>query len=272
MPEYSTLDNPRFCTYADCGRKHYANGLCHGHYQQLQRGVVLRPLAEPRRTGPVKQAQPCAFDPCGKPARTGGLCSGHRNQRDKGRELTPLRTRKTNGSTVICGFGDCGNDTAGGAHGLCRGHYRQKRLGRDLEPLPDWNDNTARDDTGRKRCAGCRDWKSAGSFHKDAHRPDGLQARCRACIRSEMLVRTYGISVAQYEVMLSRQGGGCAICGVGESSDGSFLAVDHDHACCPDTKSCGGCVRGLLCRSCNQGLGCFRDDIERMRNAIEYLS
>jgi hypothetical protein len=35
-----------------------------------------------------------------------------------------------------------------------------------------------------------------------------------------------------------------------------FLCVDHDQACCPDEKrSCGNCIRGLLCLAGNTALG-----------------
>jgi hypothetical protein len=47
-----------------------------------------------------------------------------------------------------------------------------------------------------------------------------------------------------------------------------FLHVDHDHACCPGPKSCGKCVRFLLCDKCNVGLGSFSDDPLRMAKAI----
>lgn len=270
MSSYSTLKNPKTCSYENCGRKHYAKGLCHGHYQQTKRGVDLRPLAEPMTTG-ARVVRTCSFDPCDKPSRTNGLCSGHWNQKNRGQELRPLRARRANGTEMLCSFEPCGKTTTGGAYGLCRGHYRQRRLGRELEPLPDWNDNFARDDQGRKCCASCRKWLPVDTFYSDKHRSDGLQTQCPACVRSAMLLNTYGITTEQYDAMLSDQGGGCAICGVDKSPDGSSLAVDHDHTCCSGRKSCGRCVRALLCRSCNQGLGNFQDRTDLMRAAALYI-
>ena len=40
--------------------------------------------------------------------------------------------------------------------------------------------------------------------------------------------------------------------------------IDHDHTT--------GKLRGLLCHQCNVGIGNFKDDIDRMLNAILYLS
>lgn len=61
-------------------------------------------------------------------------------------------------------------------------------------------------------------------------------------------------------------GSACAICGATED-----LVVDHDHACCPGQRGCSNCVRGRLCRSCNLALGYFKDDVARIRRALEYL-
>ena len=47
--------------------------------------------------------------------------------------------------------------------------------------------------------------------------------------------------------------------------------VDHDHMCCPSVRSCGKCIRGLLCHNCNCGLGNFRDDLNLMQRAMDYL-
>ena len=270
MSSYATLGNPRFCTFEGCGRKHYANDLCQGHYGQTQRGLKPRPLSAPRTTGRRVTAD-CSFEPCDKPSRSQGLCNGHRNQVARGQELRPLRARRANGTEELCSFEGCTNTTTGGAKGLCRGHYRQRNLGRDLEPLPDWNDNDARDEQGRKCCASCREWLPVDSFHADASRKDGRQTRCPVCIRSQMLLNTYGVTLTRYNEMLASQSGGCAICGASESPDESSLAVDHNHACCPGRKSCGFCVRGLLCRPCNQGLGSFRDRADLMRSAVTYI-
>ena len=39
--------------------------------------------------------------------------------------------------------------------------------------------------------------------------------------------------------------------------------MDH----CHKTKK----IRGLLCHTCNSGLGMFKDNIEYLKNAIKYL-
>lgn len=88
--------------------------------------------------------------------------------------------------------------------------------------------------------------------------------------RRVQIKHLYGISVDEYCRLLDEQNGACAICGHVAASTFE-LAVDHDHSCCPGHKSCGKCVRGLLCDRCNRGLGYFGDDAVVMRAAARYL-
>lgn len=78
------------------------------------------------------------------------------------------------------------------------------------------------------------------------------------------LKKRYGITPKDVADMMDIQMGVCAICG-GSPGKGfrKSLHVDHDHV--------SGKVRGLLCEKCNQGLGSFQDDPNRMLRAIEYL-
>lgn len=60
--------------------------------------------------------------------------------------------------------------------------------------------------------------------------------------------------------------GRCSICNRTEQEASGFikaLAVDHNHT--------SGEVRGLLCQQCNQGIGLFGDDPERLRLAADYV-
>lgn len=117
----------------------------------------------------------------------------------------------------------------------------------------------------------------------------GVLKKCKAChsvysrkwtttnsdkAYSAYLLRRFGISLAEYNVILQRQGGVCAICG--ELPDGprnqrkggravfrARLVVDHDHAT--------GKVRGLLCNNCNCGIGYLKDDPATVAIALDYL-
>lgn len=95
-------------------------------------------------------------------------------------------------------------------------------------------------------------------------------------IKRAALLRKFHLTPDQYDVMLTEQGGVCAICREPETRQhrgyGSViaLAVDHDHRCCPDKgSSCGKCIRGLLCDRCN--LCRFPDDARILRAAADYF-
>lgn len=84
-------------------------------------------------------------------------------------------------------------------------------------------------------------------------------------------VRLFGLSREKYDMLLEEQGGGCALCGGSNWKGKRMLSIDHDHSCCAGERTCGKCVRGLLCDPCNQGIGKLGDDPERLRRAAEYI-
>lgn len=86
-------------------------------------------------------------------------------------------------------------------------------------------------------------------------------------VRANWIKSRYGITIEQWDALLVAQSGRCEICTEPMEQPG----VDHDHACCPKQRSCGRCVRGLLCRRCNAWLGYVADDTDRMRAAIQYI-
>ena len=81
-----------------------------------------------------------------------------------------------------------------------------------------------------------------------------------------------GLTDDDFAELLDMQNGRCAICGASEPGGKGTWHIDHDHACCPGARSCGKCVRGLLCGSCNLALGLMCDDIGRLQAAIVYLA
>ena len=75
----------------------------------------------------------------------------------------------------------------------------------------------------------------------------------------------YGLTEAEYSDMLQAHDNKCAICNRRPTDAGwsGWLVTDHNHAT--------GRARGILCHSCNVGLGHFRDDPDLLRRAAAYL-
>lgn len=99
---------------------------------------------------------------------------------------------------------------------------------------------------------------------RDYYRRPGVRERVLAASkkrrRNDHLKYKFGITEKDIARLAARQGWRCAI----------FLKpfrktpdVDHDHAT--------GQIRGLLCNSCNLGLGKFNDDPCSLDRAVEYL-
>lgn len=177
----------------------------------------------------------CDVVPCGKRAMYGKMCTTHYSRVQKGRDL-----------------------------------YRDPQRGREHRDTEKWCSGF-----GRKG-----HWMPKSSFAKSPDRRDGLTGRCRDCVsayskqrntpeknRLENLKKR-GLTPEQFDQMVADQEGVCAICG----EEPEVWHVDHDHKCCDGNgRNCGKCVRSLLCMNCNQGLGQFRDDPDRLLAAAAYL-
>ncbi|MGZ6826061.1 MAG: endonuclease VII domain-containing protein [Mycobacteriales bacterium] len=126
---------------------------------------------------------------------------------------------------------------------------------------------------GQKRCRDCLAVKPFEDFPRNKNLKDGRHSYCKTChnargkdtvkrlygtSRDYHLRRRYGLQDGEWDEIMLDQGDVCAIC-----RESPAVHVDHDH----DT----GEVRGILCFNCNGGLGQFRDRVDIMRNAIDYL-
>jgi hypothetical protein len=80
-----------------------------------------------------------------------------------------------------------------------------------------------------------------------------------------------GLTDGDFDRIFASQERCCAICGSAEPGGRGTWAIDHDHACCSGRRSCGQCVRGVLCMNCNMALGLFHDDAGRLNAAADYI-
>jgi hypothetical protein len=110
---------------------------------------------------------------------------------------------------------------------------------------------------GYRRCgqltAGCGYWLPVGQFYTNGvYGAAGLSRRCKRCLRMANRLRQYRLTRDAYKAMLADQGGCCARCKTPLRKDGAGSNIDHDWECCPrGSRTCGQCVRGILCPTCN---------------------
>lgn len=158
-------------------------------------------------------------------------------------------------------------------------------------------------------CVRCEEWKDPGEFGSSPRMQRKVHSWCRECMRqynrgknaamteeqrqarrvhrrtygpararewraknpdkSSAATRKYryGLTSGQFAQMLERQGGLCAI----PTCNRAARHVDHDHSCCPGVRSCGKCVRGILCGGCNRMLRMAAEDPRRLRAAASWL-
>ena len=160
---------------------------------------------------------------------------------------------------------------------------REWRAGRMPDPVPTACQDCAAPVGGRKvfcdPCvvlraarAQCRwrarrtpEWKATNNQYKREQYAGST--REQRAVRAEhdresRLQRKYGIGAAGFDALLAAQDSRCAICGTDEPN-GHGWHVDHDHE--------SGAFRGILCPTCNVGLGHFMDDPAILRAAAAYI-
>ena len=96
-------------------------------------------------------------------------------------------------------------------------------------------------------------WESDPKFRKKV-------VAYRKALHRLYRLKRYRLSLQEYQALLRKQNGACAICG--KKSD-KPLCIDNCHVT--------GIVRGLLCHKCNAGLGFYDENQKFMRAAITYL-
>jgi len=126
----------------------------------------------------------------------------------------------------------------------------------------------------RPVCKDCGSWTRKltppGPRCATCHRIE--RKRVRKAAHERRVQDVYGLPAGAYDALYAAQGGKCAIPPCKATGKTKRLAVDHDHSCCSGPKSCGKCVRGLLCGPHNDMLAVARDDPQHFVWMIAYLS
>jgi len=135
---------------------------------------------------------------------------------------------------------------------------RRKETGAKGSPASQWHSLTDVDEAiGTATCLQC------GPV-QDLYRHTTGRWLCKESLRQRSRQKKYGVAPAEYQGLLDKQDGVCAICLRSPNTLSRPLAVDHDHST--------GLVRGLLCSNCNTLLGLADDNPNVLERAWLYLA
>ena len=141
-----------------------------------------------------------------------------------------------------------------------------------------------------KTCNKCGEQKEIILFAKGKKYKNGYRNICKKCHTDYMIDyyknnqdkrqekikmnsgktpnwRRHKISEIKYLEMFNLYDGKCHSC-----KDRIAINIDHDHSCCSSARSCGECVRGILCNQCNAALGLLNDDTNKINKLLEYIN
>lgn len=146
------------------------------------------------------------------------------------------------------------------AKGLCRACYAKERREKDPEQF-----NKQKRECRLRHLEKYREHdraykKNFRLTHLEIERKRGRESYQRHKLKRIIYQKTkaYGITPSEYLEMLNERQGKCDICG-----KVAHLTIDH----CHKTNT----IRGMLCPTCNMGLGLFKDNPLLLNQAIEYL-
>jgi hypothetical protein len=226
------------CSWPECRRQPQFRGLCSMHYQRARYHGTLDEVAPPEATH---------CDQCGKSLPDGRdprvrFCDRSCGEKFRYRAANPYPSREC----LWCGkpIGAKRVD-AQYCDALCGQKYvnKQRAIAARAEKV-----------ATRPPCPNCGKTlpveKRTNSTYCD-----------QECKRQFRNAQRYGLTREEFD-QLRAQHNACAICGKYDWGP-KGPQVDHDHET--------GRVRGILCLSCNNGLGRFKDQPGVLRRAAIYL-
>jgi hypothetical protein len=123
-------------------------------------------------------------------------------------------------------------------------------------------------------CITCKETKELTNFLKSTNTLTGYVNKCKACVASASMIwrnknkdylkyysakQNFNISETEYTLLMQKTN--CDMCKI--SLEGKRKNIDHCHT--------SGKIRGVLCITCNTGLGKLGDSIESLEKALTYL-
>lgn len=114
---------------------------------------------------------------------------------------------------------------------------------------------TAQHNVGTKQRPGGSEENMAlrRAYRRSHPHPESAESRQKS--NRKYRISSYGLTHEQFDRLLAAQQHPCGMCHE-RFEEGQLIHVDHDRGCCQTkNRSCGRCIRGLLCHTCNIALG-----------------